>query len=90
MNTYQWPTVFETKDITGRSNGALCADGLMAWANCMAGAEPIESFGEVLVLIGEKLNIMPTAENLSAYSKQWLAENDKLKTAEPVADSPAP
>ncbi len=49
---YIWPDIFETGNIDGREDAALCADGLEAWGCCMAGSAPPESFGDVMVKIG--------------------------------------
>ena len=68
-----WPDCFLTGKLDNRRPELLpCADGLMAWANCMAGNKPVELFGETIVQIGERLGITPTAENLSKYADEHM------------------
>lgn len=76
---YQWPQVFETgvldvseNDPHGRAKA--CADALCGWGNCCVGAEIPANFGKGMAAIGVFLGITPTADNLMAYSKQFLTE----------------
>ena len=64
----QWPTVFMSGVVpSDRSNPALVADGLVAWANCMTGERPTKHFGVVMQAIGERLGITPLPEVLMAW-----------------------
>lgn len=65
-----WPEIFTTEDVSGKSKSELCADGLCAWGNCCAGSKPPESFGRVLVKIGQKLDISPTGDELMKWAKK--------------------
>jgi hypothetical protein len=67
-----WPEIFDTKDLTGICDATLCADGLIAWGNCHAGFGIHPNFGEVMVMIGQRLGISPTGENLMEWSGNWL------------------
>ena len=72
-----FPEVFANPDlIKTREPAALCADGLSAWAVCMCGNKPPDSFGETLVAIGARLGMTKgaTADNLSDHAKLqgWL------------------
>lgn len=66
-----WPEVFDTKVLDGRSDAALCADGLMAWSNCMARNKPYPNFGEVIAKISLKLGILGTAESFMEKAKEY-------------------
>jgi hypothetical protein len=67
-----FPEIFNTGIIPeDRSKLALLADGLTAWGICMTGTAPTKHFGDVLVIIGNKLNVSPTAENLSMLFDKW-------------------
>ena len=69
---YQWPEVFDTKELGDRPDAALCADGLLAWSNCMAGANPIHTnFGEVMAMISTRLGILGTPESFMEKSKEY-------------------
>lgn len=72
-----WPEIFDTKDIRGRGDAALCADALEAWGHCMDGNKPHPNIGEVLVMIGDRLGITATAENCEAWAKEWLNEQKR-------------
>lgn len=74
-----WPEIFDTMDLSNRSDPHLCADGLMAWANCSAGFDIHPNFGKVMDMIGKRLNIFPTGENLEKWSKKWLEETRVAK-----------
>ena len=67
-----WPKIFDTKDLSDRCDAALCADGLMAWGNCCAGLGVHPNFGEVMVMIGERLGISATGENLAKWADEYL------------------
>lgn len=68
-----WNTVEDAQQAEGE--GVLIAMGLTNWANCMAGNKPPEYFGEMMVVIGQKLGIVPTPDNFSTKSKEWLANH---------------
>ena len=73
MNTElndQWPEIFQTENLEGRSNPELCADALVAWGNCHMGYEIPESFGRVLAKVGERLGISPIGEELIKWAKE--------------------
>ena len=73
IDSVWWPDCFVTGKIdNNRPEIVLCADGLMAWGNCMAGNKPTEHFGEVMVQIGQQLGILATAENLSKYADEYM------------------
>lgn len=63
-----WHTLESVKAETNKAK--LTAIALDSWANCMAGNKPPEWFGEMMVIIGERLGISPTAENVMAYAKR--------------------
>lgn len=69
---FTWPEIFMSEDIRGLSDSQICAEGLCGWAICMAGGPPPESFGRVMILIGDKLGIIATPENLSKYAKEMI------------------
>lgn len=84
MNNLQWPDIF-TGELTvaqriaqgaTRNQGLarLCADGLCAWGNCMAGAKPLPPrFGEVMVEIGQAIGVAAyPPENLSKRADELL------------------
>lgn len=68
---YFWPEVFDTKELGDRPDAALCADGLVAWANCMAGAEQHPNFGEVIAMIALKLDILGIPESFMEKAKEY-------------------
>jgi hypothetical protein len=55
MSTYFWPDVFisgiEVYEHSTAGKLKAIADGLLGWANCMAGQEPPENFGKGMVCI---------------------------------------
>ena len=63
-----WPEVFTTGIVEGKSKAELCADGLSAWALCMAGNRPPENFGDVIVKISSKLEILGTPESFMEWA----------------------
>lgn len=66
------PIWFTVEDVENENNeGALLAIGLTNWANCMAGNTPPEYFGEMMVVIGKKLGIAPTPENVKQKADEW-------------------
>ncbi len=77
---FTWPEVFSDPSLVETSAPAsLCADALMAWGLCHL-VKPPESFGTVLVAIGDKLGVKggATADNLSAHAVEmgWLDKKD--------------
>ena len=77
---YIWPEIFTDPDILyhpeageDERRGAALADTLMGWANCMAGSNPPETFGVVMVKLGEITGCL-TSEDASQAAKEWLAE----------------
>jgi hypothetical protein len=71
---YWWPEVFDTKDLAGRPDAVLCADGLTAWGNSMAGAELHPNFGEVMAKLALKLDILGTPESFMEKAKEYKGE----------------
>jgi hypothetical protein len=69
-----WPQCFIDGQIPAdRSNKALCADALTAWANCMAGHKPPETFGVTMQAIGVRLGCTPPyPKRLSALANTFL------------------
>ena len=65
----EWPDVFKTKNISGKSDAELCAIGLTAWGLVLLGNHFPDSFGDVLVMIGKKLGISSTPDSFMEYSK---------------------
>lgn len=82
----KWPDIFSEEGLQGlnedrvnekmaervhdRLDKALLADGLLAWANCLAGVAPLPKyFGHAMVAISTKLGIGPTHEDFMAYAK---------------------
>lgn len=53
-----------------RDKKLLCADALMAWANCMGGAKPTPSFGNVMAVIHSRLGVI-LPEDLSKLAKTY-------------------
>ena len=45
------------------------ADGLVAWANCMAGNQPPANFGWAMIKIGKVTGVSPTHDNLMEVAK---------------------
>lgn len=70
MSTYEWPEIFTTENVEGKSKAGLCADGLCAWGNCHAGSKPPESFGRVMAKIGARLGISPTGDELMKWANK--------------------
>jgi hypothetical protein len=50
----------------------LCAYGLQAWALVHAGGKLPGNFGEVMVLVSSRLNILGTAESFSEHADKLL------------------
>lgn len=59
----------------------VCAMALSGWALCMAGSKPPEKFGEAMVVIGQRLNILPLAENVSKLADKPMAEREEASDA---------
>lgn len=68
---YQWPEVFDTKELGDRPDAALCADGLSAWGLSMAGAKQHPNFGEVMAKIVLRLGILGTPESFMEKAKEY-------------------
>lgn len=66
-----WDEVFTTEDLSKKSEKEVCAIGLKAWQNCIAGLDIPESFGRVMHKISKRLGVPPTGESLL----QWVMEN---------------
>jgi len=66
-----WSEVFRTRNLDGKSDKELCADGLLAWGICMAGTKPCENFGEVIAKISHKLRIIGTPESFMEFAKRY-------------------
>ena len=47
----------------------VCAWALSEWGHCHMGAKPPEYFGMSMVIVGERLGIIATGDNLLAYAK---------------------
>ena len=47
----------------------ICAWALSEWGHCHTGAKPPEYFGMSMVIVGERLGIIATGDNLMAYAK---------------------
>jgi hypothetical protein len=62
MNEVTWPTLKEVQQCENKK--ALLAMALVSWAHCNAGNTPPEYFGEMMVVIGDKLGILPTPEKV--------------------------
>ena len=65
----------------------LCAIGLGAWGNCHAGAPAPDSFGEVIVMIAEKLGIKGHPEDFMRKAKEF-TDGPRKHEAEPARDEP--
>ena len=72
-----WSKVFTDENFVYRDNekDLALADGLMGWANCMAGNKPPKEFGTGMVKIGKLLGISCQPETLMAYSQEQTNEN---------------
>lgn len=51
---FLWPKVFDTTDISCRTDAELVVDGLMAWVICCAG-EIHPNFGDAMAQIAKRL-----------------------------------
>lgn len=71
IDEMKWPEVFRTRNLDGKSDKELCAIGLHAWGNCMAGTKPCENFGEVIAKISSKLGINGTPEDFMEIAKRY-------------------
>jgi len=72
-----WPDIFKDESLIEKEhNMVLCAMGIEAWALCLSGNDPPESFGKVLIKIRSRLGMekAATAENLVKFAKEkgWL------------------
>ena len=64
-----FPEIFITGKLPENwTQKSLVADALCGWACCMGGAKPPEKFGEGMVLIGSKLGISATPDNISKFA----------------------
>ena len=78
--SYMWPNIFSAVDYQSyadsKSDSEICAIGLVAWANCMAGLGPIpEKFGEVMVILASRLKISGTPESFFDWSTNYRSKN---------------
>ena len=74
-----WPAsvLDESFEYTVEHAQALaCADGLVAWANCMMGRTPPKNFGMAMVKIGKVLGIVPSPDNLSRYCDEKILKKE--------------
>lgn len=67
-----WHTMKDVDE--AKSDAELIAIGLTMWANCMAGNEPPEYFGDMMVKIGQKLEISPRLDEFSRLADEFLTE----------------
>lgn len=74
MNNVIWNTLEEAQSTNDR--GALISMALTSWAHCMAGNEPPEYFGEMMVEIGRKLGIANTPDNISKLADEFILSNN--------------
>ena len=51
---------------------SVCADALMDWAICMAGAKLPPKFGEGMAQVGNLLGIMADPDSLKEYANKFL------------------
>lgn len=66
-----WPDIFITGTIPAdRSDAALCADALSAWANARMDKAP-ENFGNVMAEIATRLNVVGTPESFRQWAGAW-------------------
>ncbi len=70
--TLTWDEVFDTKDISEKTDDELLAIGLSAWGICLAGANGVihPNFGIVVAQIAQKLNIIGTYESFMELSRE--------------------
>ena len=69
---YEWPEIFDTKELDDRPDAALCADGLTAWSICMGGEKPHPNFGKVMAKIALRLGISSLPESFMEKSKEYV------------------
>lgn len=77
----EWPEIFKTGDISGRSDRELCADGLTGWGLCRSGSEYPDSkiFGNVVVEISKKLGTKNgTEEELHKWADEHLEKRPMI------------
>ena len=71
-----WPDVFDTMDISGRCDEALCADALMAWGICMTGktfnTRVHRNFGTVMAAIAIKLGVSGLPDSFMKWSEDHI------------------
>jgi hypothetical protein len=72
-----WPEIFTTKEISNREDAALVADALIAWGLCIILKKVHPNFGEVMVLIGDKIGMLAIPENLMKWSDEFLNKTTK-------------
>lgn len=77
MPEYIWPEVFlnsefsyDPTDLNHKHKAWV--DGLVGWANCMAGSKPPKEFGQGMCKIGLVLEGLVLYEELMQYSKKSL------------------
>jgi len=68
----KWNGIFETEDISKKSDEELAIIGMLSWAHCY-NTTPPESFGRVMLMIGQKTGLFLEKD----YRKYlWEAHND--------------
>lgn len=72
----QWPEPFLTgvlpKEKGNRADAELCANALVAWANCSMGGPPPPKFGIVMAEIAQRLGILGSPESFDELAaKRW-------------------
>lgn len=77
MIKIEWPTMDDVK--ATNDPRSLAAFGSIMWAHVMAGNEPPEEFSEVMVEIGNRLEILPPPENMSAKARELITEGKQAK-----------
>jgi hypothetical protein len=67
----QWPDVFIMGDMpVSRSNHAVCADALEAWALVMSGTPPLPQFGNVMAMLANRLGVLGTPDSFLEWKQQ--------------------
>ena len=74
IDEMKWPEVFRTRNLDGKSDKELCGIGLCAWANCLRGIKPCETFGEIIAKISSKLGIIGTPESFMEFAKRYTSK----------------
>lgn len=70
QSDYSWDEVFTTKDLSQLDDVGLLAVALGAWGNVMAHSPIPQTFGEVMVLIRERIGVSTPTE-LDALYLKW-------------------